>query len=247
MEIRQKTWQDLGCVAICAMTVCVCVENASQGSERKGRASDCWRGARSLGTRIIDSFCHTDRLWIICRHLTSWKANSGVLNFSTLALERRKLDFCVCTCKVPPAHNTTASSENRLLRSCDCKLEACVRKLTDVTLCHFFFCILLLLVHADGFLLSLHLQTLPFLRKTRVHKVKNKPVKQSAKYFQQHFYAIKSFIWEILQAFNHFIQPKNKKKLAQKYKYICMYIHIYRGCQISIYLITISWWTILVD
>lgn len=152
----------------------------------RGRASDCWRGARSLGTRIIDSFCHTDRQWIICRHLTSWKANSGVLNFSTLALVRRKLDFCVCTLQsTAAAQHVSIFAEPSFaqLRSQTRGMCSQINWCDIVSL----FCVLLLLLHADGFLLSLHLQTLPFLRKTCVRKVKNKPVKQSVKSFSAIF------------------------------------------------------------
>lgn len=49
------------------------------------------------GGLIIDSFSQSDRLWIICSHLTSWKANSGVINFSTLGLMRSQLSFSVST------------------------------------------------------------------------------------------------------------------------------------------------------
>lgn len=147
---------------------CVCV--LLREVRERGRASNCWRAVRSLGTRVIDSFCHTDRLWIICRHLTSWKANSGVLNFSTLVLMRRKLDFCVFTCKRLPLHNTRASSKNRVLCSCNCKFGARACELTDVTLCLFFLRVVVFTCRWVPFFISASNASIS--QKTRVHKVK---------------------------------------------------------------------------
>lgn len=80
------------------------------------------RGER-VRWEVIDS-CHSDQLWIICRHLNSWKANSGVISFSTLALKRSQLSFSVCTCKIPLC-DTRTSSPNLVLGCSDSKLCAC--------------------------------------------------------------------------------------------------------------------------
>lgn len=199
---------------MCDDSVCVCVCFSGKWERERGRANDCWSGARSLGTRVIDSFCHTDRLWIICRHLTSWKANSGVLNFSTLALVRRKLDFCVCTCKIPPPP-PPAKHKSVFRESFFVQLRLQIWGMCSLInwcdIVSLFLCVLFFL-HADGFLLSLQLQTLPFLRKTRVRKVKNKLVKQSDKSFWQYFHASKSLYERDLQALNHFIQQRRSTK-----------------------------------
>lgn len=88
-------------------------------------ACNCVWGYSEGGCELIDSFSDSDRLWIICRHLTSWKANSGVINFSTLGLMRSQLSFSVRTYNTPLS-DTGTSPKNPVIFCSDSKLCTCV-------------------------------------------------------------------------------------------------------------------------
>lgn len=69
------------CACLCVLWLCVTM----------------WALFRGFGREIIDSFSH----WSAVNHLTSWKANSGIINFSTLGLMSSQLSFSVRSYKIP--------------------------------------------------------------------------------------------------------------------------------------------------